>query len=418
MAVTTLSRYQWLDLLRDNPDVVFNAGRAAWEMARANSYQQRWDILKPVGDQVAPLIDQLASKPAISAAPGAPAGLSEHEMEQQILHALNGGNYKERMKFRPQVGSIDQRGAAEAQVGKRSQRGAAEAQQGNLLEKPGDVPGNGGDKVDMQGRGEEQGNTPGTPSGGTTPSASGTPGKTTAASTAQQAAAATPSGPTPAGPTPATVTPATVTPAGGPAPVNPVLVKENPQAAATPAVSGVSITHQQSAEAAKETTPPTQQGASSPTTGDSSASSSGGAPKPNPGTPVATQADVRGGQWPPPVIPEGANAGQVPQSQAAGSPTTGGTVTVGSNSPLTPGQKEELAKQVTHQQSQPISVQEQMTGERFYSQPPVTAPGTFPSAHPVSMGGDMDAQAFKFDGTFLRTAIQLLNLLLPLLGNK
>lgn len=80
--MAALSRWQWFTFLKNHYELLYEAGMVSLQLAEARDYVARWDILKPLGDKLAPLLDELTAGPQSMTAVGTQS-ISQTNQEQQ-----------------------------------------------------------------------------------------------------------------------------------------------------------------------------------------------------------------------------------------------------------------------------------------------------------------------------------------------
>lgn len=81
---SALSPRDYLRFALGHLDLFATIGDAGVALASADSFVERWDIIKPVGDELAPLADELFGASALVDDP-----CSDADLESQLLVALN-----------------------------------------------------------------------------------------------------------------------------------------------------------------------------------------------------------------------------------------------------------------------------------------------------------------------------------------
>lgn len=89
MLTTTSSRLEWLKFFRNHLEELYMFGEAGLELSQAKNFQERWAILRPVGDHMAPKLDEWFAPSSGGVSTTAISHMTtEAELEAELIMAV------------------------------------------------------------------------------------------------------------------------------------------------------------------------------------------------------------------------------------------------------------------------------------------------------------------------------------------
>src|SRR6185295_16416010 len=84
--MVTMNRMQWLSFFMKHLDLLHSGGEAVEKISEATNTVERWEAVKPFGDELAPAVDEFLAMAAEESKGSVSVMSSESDLEQQLLN--------------------------------------------------------------------------------------------------------------------------------------------------------------------------------------------------------------------------------------------------------------------------------------------------------------------------------------------